>query len=83
MKLKTRALGKRKVHVQVSSCEMESVDKSFDVQSLAVPDKPKKTIGSGGDGDYQFQHPGLISVCEANHILVADTDNKRIQEFGQ
>ena len=38
------------------------------------------TFGSGGTGNYQFENPVGITT-NSTHILVADTDNNRIQVF--
>ena len=38
-------------------------------------------IGSIGNGDEQFYHPGELAIDKYNNLVVCDTNNKRLQVF--
>ena len=79
-KITTKAAGKHKVHIRVGGNDQEgTVVNEFSMNSHQIPDQGNVS-GQRGIRDGQFNSPLGITAYHGNHFLVADKENKRLQE---
>ena len=79
-KITTKAAGKHKVHIRVGGNDQEGmIINEFSMNSHQIPDQGN-IGGQHGDEGGQFKRPLGITAYHDNHFLVADKENKRLQE---
>ncbi len=68
-------------NVYVAAYQQDRMDEFGPVVGNTCPTAMTRTWGTSGNGPLQFKRPYGVATDGSGHVLVADSDNERIQEF--